>query len=187
MPRLPAAAVTRVLPASAGLPPHLSVVTYLSMGAPAWNPFIPLYAGLPPEALPREMEGVDGARPDPSSLFWKGRRLAALMFQDLPALVPRVEAAVGGFNAGVEAEDRPRMQARYAAALAEGDELAAAAELARFTRRVARHAARLLEGLAEEAAEWLGLDGVPPDGQLVRWLDEATEAYLFDPAAPFVN
>ncbi|EFN60171.1 hypothetical protein CHLNCDRAFT_9042, partial [Chlorella variabilis] len=38
--------VTRVLPASAGLPPHLSVVTYLSMGAPAWNPFIPLYAGL---------------------------------------------------------------------------------------------------------------------------------------------
>lgn len=85
------------------------------------------------------MSGVEYARPfqPPASLFWRARRLAALLFADWPLLGPAVEAAVRAFDAQVDADQRPELEAEYAAAAAAGDQARADALLATFTARVA--------------------------------------------------
>ena len=76
--------------------------------------------------------------------------------------------------------ERPALEARYIAALARpGGARAAAAELAAFTASVAWRAGDLLAELTEGAARQLGLQGVPPDDVLVRWLTAAEEKYHF--------
>jgi hypothetical protein len=48
---------------------------------PKLAPFIPLYKGLPPHALPPELTAAKERRPDGVSLFWRARRLQALVFR----------------------------------------------------------------------------------------------------------
>lgn len=76
--------VTRLRPTGAGLPGGLSVIHYVAIGAPLLSPFIPLYKGLAPEALPREL-ACAGSWPDPSSLFWRARRLQVCAQYDATA------------------------------------------------------------------------------------------------------
>ena len=83
----------------------------------------------------------------------------------------------------MEREQRPAMEAGYAAAHAAGDVAAATAELVGFTRRVVRQAAALLDDLAEQAAAGLGLPGVPPAEGWLEMLKEAAEAYAFEPTS----
>lgn len=115
-------------------------------------------------------------------MFWKARRLQALVFQDWPLLEPAAAAAIRAFEADIHVRQAPAMERRYAKATERGDEAAAAAELAQFTRAVVRQAAGLLERLARQAAKELGLGGVPPDSVLVKMLDTAFETYPFMPA-----
>lgn len=129
-------AVTRMRPPSDALPPGLSTVHYMSFGTPAWTPFIPIYRGLPPTALPPALTSVEHGTVNTSTLFWKSRRLSALLFEDWPRLGPGTEAEVAAFDARIEAKERPAMEERYTAAVAAGDEAAAGAELAAFTADV---------------------------------------------------
>ena len=119
-------------PVSAAVPDGLSVITYLSMGTPAWAPYIPLYKGLPADKVPRALAGVRYGSPDSTSLFWKSRRLCALMFQDWPKVGPAAEAAITQFDADVEA-GRPAMEAQYAAAVEAGKQADADQVLADWT------------------------------------------------------
>ena len=124
---------------SKAVPPGLAVLNYVSLGTPAWTPFVPIYAGLPADAVPPEMQGVAYTAPfqPQGSLFWRSRRLSTLLIYDWPALGPAVEAAVRAFDADVEATQRPAFEARYAAAVAAGDQARADAQLAAFTQDVA--------------------------------------------------
>lgn len=71
-----------VLRSERGLPPGLAVLTYVAFSTPMLAPFIPLYAGLPGDALPPELTaGTAPEAMDPVSLFWRARRLQALVFQ----------------------------------------------------------------------------------------------------------
>lgn len=164
----------RTSPAARGL----AAINYVAMGMPLLAPFIPIYAGLPGDALPPELTCA-ASEPDPQSLFWAGRRLQALVFQDFPALAPGSTAAIQAWEADVEARQRPAMERRYAAAAARGDEAQAAGILAEFTADVVAQASRLLQRLTGQAADALGLPGVPPDQELVAMLDAADRAYSF--------
>lgn len=77
----------------------------------------------------------------------------------------------------------PAMEARYAAAWRAGDTAGAARELTSFTSDVLQQAGELLEGLAEHAALQLGMPGVPSDSWLLQRLEEAAEAYAFEPTS----
>lgn len=174
----PRAAVTRMRAQEAGLPDGLSAINYISMTTPALAPFIPIYEGLPEDALPPEMTNAT-AIPDATSLFWRARRLQSLVMQDWPALAPPAQAAIRQWEAEVEERLRPRMEKRYTAAVEAGDQGKADAELAQCTAELAASAGRLLDGLAQDAAAALGMDGVPPDDELVPLLYRATSEYLF--------
>jgi hypothetical protein len=73
--------VTQLRPPTPSLPDALSVVTHVALATPALAPFIPLYKGLAPAALPPELTAAREGRPDAVSLFWRARRLQALVFQ----------------------------------------------------------------------------------------------------------
>ena len=161
-----------------GLPDGLSAINYIAMTMPALAPFVPIYKGLPGDALPPEMTNATSL-PDALSLFWRARRLQALVMLDWPALAPGAQAAIRQWEADVEERQRPAMEARYQAALAAGDQAAADAELAEWTAEVAASAGDLLDGLAEAAAAQLGMNGVPGDGEMQRLLFNVTKAYLF--------
>ena len=92
----PRPAVTQVRPAAAGLPDALSIITHVTFATPKLAPFIPLYKGLPGDAVPRELTVARAGQPDAVSLFWRARRLQALVFQ-----VGR-GAGLGGWAWGVE-------------------------------------------------------------------------------------
>ncbi|PSC67957.1 peptidase C69 [Micractinium conductrix] len=175
--------VTRLRPASKDLPDGLTLITYTALSTPALSPYIPIYIGLPGDQLPPELTAATPDAPDGASLFWKARRLQALVFQDWPSLATHAAAAIRGWEARVEREQRPAMEAGYAAAHAAGDVAAATAELVGFTRRVVRQAAALLDDLAEQAAAGLGLPGVPPAEGWLEMLKEAAEAYAFEPTS----
>lgn len=81
----PTTAVTRV---RASQPGPLRVINYLYQGTPAWTPAVPIYplavsppTGAPADSLPTQLQGVVLGKPDAHSLFWKSRRLTALIFQ----------------------------------------------------------------------------------------------------------
>lgn len=172
--------VTRLRPRHAGLPDALSIIHYVAMGTPLLSPFVPLYKGLPAGvALPELADAC--TEPDQRSLYWKARRLQALVFQDFPSLAPRATTAIREFEARVESRDRPAMERRYMRALSSGDAHAAQHELLSFTSGVLQRASALLEDLAAQAAGDLGLRGVPADAVLARLLDEAEERYHFLP------
>lgn len=75
-------AVTVLRAPSADLPDGLSAITYVAMSTPKLSPFIPIYKGLPGDALPPELATRTPQRtPDRVSLFWRARRVQALVFQ----------------------------------------------------------------------------------------------------------
>lgn len=52
------------------------------MSTPKLSPFVPIYKGLPGDALPPELATVTPeGEPDAVSLFWRARKLQALVFQ----------------------------------------------------------------------------------------------------------
>ena len=53
-----------------------------AMSTPKLSPFVPIYKGLPGDALPPELATVTPeGEPDAVSLFWRARKLQALVFQ----------------------------------------------------------------------------------------------------------
>ncbi|KAL4424341.1 hypothetical protein ABPG75_001642 [Micractinium tetrahymenae] len=154
------------------LPDALSATVYIAMAMPALSPFVPIYKGLPPEALPPALAFRAGREADSISLVWKARRLQALVIQDWPRLAPNVTAALQEFEWEVVTILQPTLESRYAALHAAGDAAGAAAELAAFTHRVVDAAWALLDSLARRAALALGFrSGLPPDGALAGALD----------------
>ncbi|KAI7842447.1 hypothetical protein COHA_004086 [Chlorella ohadii] len=154
------------------VPDALSATLYIAMAMPALSPFVPIYKGLPGDALPPALAFRAGRRPDNTSLVWKARRLQALVVQDWPRLVPPAQAAIYAFERHMVHRQQPAFERRYMELHRSGREAAAAAQLARFTKHVVAQACALLDRLAAEAAEALGFeDGLPPDDVLSSALD----------------
>ena len=113
---------------------------------------------------------------------WLAGRLAALL-QDWGVLAPPAAAAIVRFEERVEQELCPAFEARYVEALGAGREEEAARELVDFTAWVVQEAGALLDRLAAKAAKALGLPGVPEDARMLEMLEEAAEAYAFEPTS----
>lgn len=111
------------------------------------------------------------------------RRRPVVLPQDWPALAPAATAALHAWEARVEQQDRPALERRYRAALDQGDGKGGDQLLASFTRRLAGEAGELLDALTAQAAQALGLPGVPSDDRLLQLLEEAAEAYAFEPTS----
>ncbi|KAI7845655.1 hypothetical protein COHA_000769 [Chlorella ohadii] len=186
--------VTRMRSAEEGLPDGLSAINYIAMSMPALAPFVPIYKGLPADALPLEMMNAT-ATADQTSLFWRARRLQAsrhirllaayawcwdvLVMQNWPELAAEAQAAIRQWEADIEERQRPAMERRYTAAVEAGDQEGADAELAEWTAEVAASAGDLLDSLAEAAADKLGLNALPDAPETQSLLFNVTKEYLF--------
>lgn len=106
-----------------------------------------------------------------------------LLPQDYSSLAPAAADAVLAFERRLEGEQRPAFEREYAAAVRDGHHARAEALLVDFTHSVVQQAAALLDGLAEQAARALGFRHVPCDKRLLSMLEEAAEAYAFEPTS----
>ncbi|PRW58931.1 dipeptidase [Chlorella sorokiniana] len=176
--------VTVARPPSDDVPDALSVIMYAAMSTPKLSPFVPVYKSLPGDALPPELAtATPEGELDRVSLFWRARRLQALVFQDWRALAPPAADAIVAWERQVERQERPAFEARYAKALRHKGKAAATQLLVEFSHRVAREAGALLDGLVGDTARRLGLPGVPSDDRLLQLLNQAAETYAFEPAS----
>ena len=91
------------------LPGDIAVVQYIAIGMTDLSTYIPFYKGL--TEVPK---GYQGARNtiDGNSLFWKYRKLQALVLQDYPRFAPLVHKAVAAFEKKTAAR-RATMEAAY--------------------------------------------------------------------------
>lgn len=155
----------------------LSVVNYVALGPPALAPFVPVYRGLPPTAYPAALT-YGGATPDGASLYWKGRRLQALVMQDFPKLAPAAQAAIREFERQVEMVQRPAMEAAYQDWVTCKRGLQARKVLVDFTASVVARAVAVLDEQIAQAATQLGLPSVPSDDVLMSMLKKAGTKYV---------
>lgn len=159
-----------------GLPDGLSVIQHVALGPAALTPFVPVYKGLKPEDYPPELTQF-GPDIDAQSLFWKARRVQALVMQDFPVLAPGVEAAIAAFEQDVEEVQQPAFEEAYKAAIEAKDEKKADKLVAEFTANVAARACALLDEQLQEATKALGMNSVPDDTLLSAMIEDATATY----------
>ena len=101
--------------------------------------------------------------------------------QDYAALAPTTADRILDWERRLEL-GRPAFEARYAKAAA-SDPAAADKVMATWTQGVAASAGALLDDLAEWAAEALGMPSLPSQERWLALLDEAAEAYAFEPTS----
>jgi dipeptidase len=89
------ASLSHITQTRADLPDDIAIVQYIALGMTDLSAYLPFYKGLPD--LPKEYQGAGGTTDD-HSLFWKYRKLQALVLQDYPRFAPMVHAAVARFE-----------------------------------------------------------------------------------------
>lgn len=82
-----------------GRPSGIATVQYIALGMADLSAYIPLYDGL--QSIPPQYQGA-GLTADDNSLFWKTRKLQALVFLDYPTYAPGVKAKLEQFEIDTE-------------------------------------------------------------------------------------
>lgn len=136
----------------ADVPDDLSVIQYIAIGFTDLALYVPFYKGL--TTLPDAYQGATG-RIDDRSVFWRYRRLQALVLQDYPRLAPRAHRAIAELEQSI-AQRQAKMEIEYLETLRK-DPKAAKAKIQRFTDTVLLEQDRLLDRLTRESAKALGL------------------------------
>lgn len=83
----------------------------------------------------------------------------------------------------MERQQRPEFERAYARLAQKGHAEAAEDLLVAFTHSLARQAGALVDGLALRASSSLGMPGGPTNAAWLRLLEEAAEAYAFEPTS----
>jgi hypothetical protein len=106
-----------------------------------------------------------------------------LSVQDWKRLAGPAATAIVAFERRLEEWDLPKFErSTYARAVDKGGQAGGERALAALTAHVCQQAGKLLDRLAAKAADALGLPGVPSDQDMLEMLEEAAEAYSFEPA-----
>lgn len=83
----------------------------------------------------------------------------------------------------MERQQRPEFERAYTRLVQKGHAERADDLLVAFTHSLARQAGALLDGLTHRAAQALGMAGVPANAAWLKLLEEAAEAYAFEPTS----
>jgi len=155
------------------LPADLASVQYIALGLTALSAYIPFYQGL--TDIPREYR-VATDKADDVSIFWKCRKLQALVMQDYPRFAPQATAAVARLEkdiAGLQAG----MEKRYLR-LYRRDATAAKKLIAAFTATVLAKQERMLAELTKSIAVALGMENLTNE-QYTEMIRKVETAYHF--------
>ncbi len=137
------------------LPGDIAVIQYIALGMPDLGVYMPFYKGL--TTMPAAYQGAVG-QIDDHSMFWRSRKMQALVLQDYPRLAPAAHQAIAEFESDLRAR-QAAMEIRYLAVWQH--DLGAARELIQtFTDEAIVALERMLDRLTHEFAKELNLESL---------------------------
>jgi len=148
-------------------------VQYIAFGLTALSAYVPFYQGL--TDIPKEYR-VAAGKADDVSVFWKYRKLQALVMQDYPRFAPQVTAAVARLEkdiAGMQAG----MEKKYLR-IYRRDAAAAKKLIVAFTAAVLARQERMLSSLTKNIAAALGMEKLTNE-QYTEMIRKVEAAYHF--------
>jgi dipeptidase len=137
------------------LPGDIAVITHIALGMPDLSVYMPFYQGLPD--LPPAYQGATG-QIDDHSMFWRFRKMQALVLQDYPRLAPTAHAAIADFEANLM-QKQAAMEAHYLA-LWQHDRNAARQLIQNLTDEAVDSLEHMLDGLIVQFASELDMEGL---------------------------
>lgn len=155
------------------LPADIAVVQYIAIGMSDLSLYIPFYQGI--SEVPAGYQGARGTIDD-RSLFWRYRKLQALVLQDYPRLAPQVHKAIATFEKQMTAQQKS-LEAAYLK-LWQKDKKAARSLIGHFTQDVAIRQDKLLKQLTTRIAAQLG-KGNLTNQQFETMINEIEKSYHF--------
>ncbi|SMP62926.1 Dipeptidase [Desulfonatronum zhilinae] len=137
------------------LPGDLAVIQYIALGMPDLGVYMPFYKGV--TDMPAAYQGATGEMDD-HSLFWRSRKMQALVLQDYPRLAPVAHQVIADFEQEL-ATGQSAMEAGYLA-LWQQDRDAAKALIQVFTDQAVADLEQMLDELIARFAKELGLESL---------------------------
>jgi len=155
------------------LPGDIAVINYIALGMPDLAVYMPFYKGLPD--LPAAYQGATG-QIDDHSMFWRSRKMQALVLQDYPRLAPAAHEAIAQFEADLAAK-QAAMDDQYLA-LWRQDQDAAQKLIQNLTDEVVASLERMLDQLIERFAKELSMENLT-DEQFFDLIMDIEKKYHF--------
>jgi dipeptidase len=137
------------------LPGDIAVINYIALGMPDLAVYMPFYKGL--TDLPSAYQGATG-QIDDHSMFWRSRKMQALVLQDYPRLALAAHEAIAQFEADLAAK-QAAMEDQYLA-LWRQDQDAARKLIQSLTDHAVADLERMLDDLTIRLAKELGLENL---------------------------
>lgn len=161
--------ITQVKP---NLPGDIATAQYICLGMTDLSAYVPFYKGLP--TIPKAY-GSATVTPD-DSMFWKVRKVQALVFQDYPKYAPMAHEAIAKFEKDI-ARKQLRMEKKYVK-IYQQDPEAAKQLIQSFTEDIVGQQGKIFTELAEKIAKDLGKKNITND-QYLEMINKAEETYHF--------
>lgn len=155
------------------LPGDIAVIQYIALGMPDLSVYMPFYKGL--SDLPPSYQGAKG-RIDDRSMFWRFRKMQALVLQDYPSLAPIAHQAIAAFETDL-ANRQAAMEDKYLD-LWRRDADAAGNVIQAFTDQAAADLEQLLDRLIHQFAGKLGMESMT-DEQFFELIMDTEKKYHF--------
>ncbi|WP_052507002.1 C69 family dipeptidase [Desulfonatronovibrio magnus] len=155
------------------LPRDIAVINYIALGMPDLGVYMPFYKGL--IDLPSAYQGATG-QIDDHSMFWRSRKMQALVLQDYPLLASTAHQAIAEFEADL-AVRQSSMETEYLA-LWQQDRNAAQKVIQEFTDQAVADLERMLDELINRFASELEM-GILTDDQFFELIMDIEKKFHF--------
>ncbi|GAB6058943.1 C69 family dipeptidase [Desulfonatronum parangueonense] len=137
------------------LPGDIAFIQYVALGMPDLGVYMPFYKGL--TEMPAAYQGATG-QIDDHSMFWRSRRMQALVLQDYPRLAPTAHQAIARFEEDLAA--RQSVMEDHYLMLWRQDRDAARTLIQDFTDETVANLEQMLDDLIIRFAEELNMEGL---------------------------
>ncbi len=137
------------------LPGDIATVQYIALGMPDLGVYMPFYKGL--ADLPAAYQGATG-QIDDHSMFWRSRKMQALVLQDYPRLAPTAHQAIAALEKEFAAR-QSAMETRYLS-LWQQDLDAARALIQDFSDQSVAALEQMLDRLIEQFVRELNMESL---------------------------
>ncbi len=159
------------------LPQDIGYVEYIAIGMPDLSIYIPFYQGI--TTIPKEYQTAIDDQVDESSVFWKYRKLQALVMQNYPKYAPLVHDKFASFEQ--ETFKKQEIVEKTYLKLYQEDPVQADRLLDQFTQIIITQADQLVTGLTKQIAKEEKLDNLT-NADYAKLIDVTEKTYHFEGA-----
>jgi dipeptidase len=165
--------LSHIIQSRQDMPSDIATVQFIAFGMTELSAYIPFHKGL--TEIPKEYQTATD-RADDTSVFWKNRKLQALVMQDYPRFAPMVTAAIVVLEKDI-ARMQERMEKDYLKTYTK-DAVSAKRLITSFNRAALSKQDKMISRLTRKIASSLGMENLT-DEQFTGMIRKVEAAYHF--------